>query len=283
FAKAETDVPDNVPEFIFQCRCWLNGSFFTAFYSIVKFTHIWSSGQPLYRKILLQIQFIYNDVQLIFNWFSLVNFYLALFFLFQSTTSNPATDPFKGHEDKLFDAAQSLYLIIIVIVFICSMGNRPQGTKLIYTLCIVLFAIIMATMLYCSIYIIYLTVFKAVPPIDFRSTSSTKRDNTNTGNLNDEPEEANKVTIKINVIEKEDINALYNNIIDELKIKGHEEKQHRNALTKKDDYYRLFRTNLVLSWIFTNGLIIILFTSNTFSKYFSNQDYSGAYNSYLAF
>ncbi|CAG8612887.1 4040_t:CDS:2, partial [Racocetra persica] len=147
-----------------------------------------------------------------------------------STTSNPATDPFKGHEDKLFDAARSLYLIIIVIVFICSMGNHPQETKLIYIL--------------------------SVPPIDFRSTSSiqealknaafqdivitvsltylpylfssfihcepwhiTKRDNTNTGNLNDKPEEANKVTIKINVIEKKDIDASYNNIIDELKLK----------------------------------------------------------------
>ncbi|CAG8668619.1 13960_t:CDS:1, partial [Racocetra fulgida] len=113
----------------------------------------------------------------------------------------------------------------------------------------------------------------------------TKGDNINTGNLNGTlvTEEDDKTTIKINVIEEEDINAAYNNIIEELKNKGHEKKQHRNAFTKKDNYYRLFKTNLVLSWIFTNGLIIILFTSNTFSKYFSNQDYSGAYNSYLAF
>ncbi|CAG8840392.1 13757_t:CDS:2, partial [Gigaspora margarita] len=37
-AKAETDVPDNVPEFISQRCRWLNGSFFTTFYSIAKFT-----------------------------------------------------------------------------------------------------------------------------------------------------------------------------------------------------------------------------------------------------
>ncbi|CAG8855952.1 28097_t:CDS:2, partial [Gigaspora margarita] len=37
-AKAETDVLDNVPEFISQHRRWLNGSFFTTFYSISKFT-----------------------------------------------------------------------------------------------------------------------------------------------------------------------------------------------------------------------------------------------------
>ncbi|CAG8468089.1 34548_t:CDS:2, partial [Gigaspora margarita] len=85
----------------------------------------------------------------------------------KSTISNPTTDSFNSHRDNLFDAARSLYLVIIVIIFICSMGNRPQGTKLIYTLCIVLFAIIMAFMLYCSIYIMYLTVYKAVPPLDF--------------------------------------------------------------------------------------------------------------------
>jgi len=62
-----------VPEFISQRRRWLNGSFFTTFYSIAKFTHVWRSGQPFYRKILLQIQFVYNGMQLIFNWFSLVN------------------------------------------------------------------------------------------------------------------------------------------------------------------------------------------------------------------
>ncbi|CAG8731466.1 17172_t:CDS:2, partial [Dentiscutata erythropus] len=183
-AKAETDVPDNVPEFISQRRRWLNGSFFTAFYSISKFNRIWRSGQPFFRKILLQIQFVYNGIQLIFNWFSL------------STTSNPAIDPFKGHGDNLFDAAQSLYLIIIVIIFICSMGNRPQGTKLIYTL--------------------------SIPPIDFKNLSNIQETlrnaafyNINIGNLSgvllteEDPE-----SVKINIIEEgEDKNAAYENII----------------------------------------------------------------------
>ncbi|RIB03138.1 hypothetical protein C2G38_1881246, partial [Gigaspora rosea] len=206
----------------------------------------------------------------------------------------------------------------------------PQGTKLIYTTCIVLFAIIMMFMLYCSAYLMYFTVFKAEPPIEFKSPSSirdalknaefrdivisvastyllylflsfihcepwhmfscliqyilllpsyvnilmiysfcnthdvswgTKGDNINIGNLNEVllTEEGNE-TVKIDVIEEEDINAVYNNIVKELKNKDHEEKQHRNAFTKKDDNNRLFRTNLVLSWIFTNGLIIFLFT-----------------------
>jgi len=269
---------------------------------------------------------------------------LTFFFLIQSITSNPAIDPSKGHGDNLFDAAQSLYLIIIVIIFICSMGNRPQGTKLIYTLCIVLFVFIMASMLFCSIYIMYLTVYKAAP-IDFKNplkiqealknaafcdivisvaltyllylfssfiycepwhmlsslvqylllipsyvnilmiyafcnthdvSWGTKGDNINSGvqSTNDDNE-----TIKIDIIQEDYKGAAYDNIIDELKNKKLDEKQHRNAVLKKDDYYRLFRTNFVLSWIFTNGLIIFLFTSNTFAKYFSTHDY----NPYLVF
>ncbi|CAG8763527.1 43198_t:CDS:2 [Gigaspora margarita] len=43
-AKAETDIPDNVPEFISQRRRWLNRFFFTTFYSIAKFTHSTTSN-----------------------------------------------------------------------------------------------------------------------------------------------------------------------------------------------------------------------------------------------
>ncbi|CAG8784970.1 41338_t:CDS:2, partial [Gigaspora margarita] len=147
-AKAETDVPDNVPEFISQRRRWLNGSFFTAFYSISKFT--------------LQ--------------------YLLLV---------PS------------------YVNIIMIYAFCNTHDVLWGTK---------------------------------------------GDNINIGNLNrvllteEDPE-----SVKINIIEEgEDKNAAYENIIQELKNKDHEEKKHRNNIIKKDDYYRLFRTNFVLSWIFTN-------------------------------
>ncbi|CAG8448461.1 7048_t:CDS:2 [Dentiscutata heterogama] len=300
-AKAETDVPDNVPEFISQRRRWLNGSFFTTFYSIAKFTHVWRSGQPFYRKILLQIQLVYN----------------AFVFLIQSTTSNPITDPFKGHGDNLFEAARSLYLIIIVIIFICSMGNRPQGTKLIYTLSVppidfknlsniqetlknaafrdIVISVALTFLLYLFSSFIYfepwhmfscLVQYLLLVPsyvnilmiYAFCNTHDvswgTKGDNINTGVL---PTEVDQETITIEIYEDED--AAYDNIITQLKNKEHDDKQHRNAVIKKDDYYKLFRTNFVLSWIFTNGLIIFLFTSNAFAKYFSTLDY----NPYLVF
>ncbi|CAG8438119.1 7664_t:CDS:2 [Dentiscutata heterogama] len=303
-AKAETDVPDNVHEFISQHRRWLNGSFFTAFYSISKFNHIWRSGQPFFRKILLQIQFVYNGIQLIFNWFSL------------STTSNPAIDPFKGHGDNLFDAAQSLYLIIIVIIFICSMGNRPQGTKLIYILSVppidfknlsniqktlrnaafrdIIISVVLTYLLYLfssfihcepwhifSCLVQYLLLVPSYVNIiiiyAFCNTHDiswgTKGDNINIGNLSGVLlTEEDTDSVKINIIEEgEDKNAAYENIIQKLKNKDHEEKKHRNDIIKKDDYYRLFRTNFVLSWIFTNDQKIKEYFDENYKDLYENK------------
>lgn len=352
-AKAETDVPDNVPEFISQRRRWLNGSFFAAIYSIVHFLRIWTSGQPLYRKLLLQIEFVYNAIQLMFNWFALGNFYLAFFFLTQSTTSNPATDPFRGYGSQLFDFSRSLYIMVIVTIFICSMGNRPQGSKTTYTICIILFAIIMATMMYCAVYTVYLALYTSPHPVDFKSVNSIKealstaafRDivislastyglyiftsvihgepwhmitclvqyilfvpfyvnilmvyafcNTHdvswgTKGDNGSSELGGAKSVKKNVMkvdvptERDDINAAYDEILQSLRVKEQKVAQHRDASTKKEDYYRNFRTNLVLAWMFSNAFLIVFFTSQTWlnyvAKHYSHGDKS--INPYLTF
>nr|CAG8579577.1 6544_t:CDS:2 [Entrophospora candida] len=354
-AKAETDVPDSVPEFISQRRRWLNGSFFAAFYSIAHFTRIWSSGQPIHRKFLLQIEFIYNAINLVFNWFALGNFYLSFFFLTSAVTADPATDPFRGFGSELFDIVRSLYIMVIVTIFISSMGNRPQGSKLIYTLCIVLFALIMATMLYCAGYTVYLSVIKD-NTINFKKLQSikealskaafrdivislastyglyffssfihgepwhmitclvqyillvpfyvnilmvyafcnthdvswgTKGDNGTSGDLAVAQPVAGKDGKKLLQVEvpteRKDINAAYDHLIGDLKVKVREEKQHRDAATKKEDFYKLFRTNLVLVWMFTNGSLIVFFTSNTWKNYVAEKNINGAYNPYLTF
>lgn len=100
-AKAVTDVPTTVPEFISQRRRWLNGtssllmisttcsnfiskkpgSFFASLHATLNFFKIWTSGHSFLRKLALQFEFIYNGIQMIFAWTSLANFYLSFFFL----------------------------------------------------------------------------------------------------------------------------------------------------------------------------------------------------------
>jgi chitin synthase len=235
------------------------------------------------------------------------------------------------------------------------MGNRPQGSKWMYTGCIILFAIIMATMLYCAGYTVYLSlqqaknikfnsfanIKKALDTAQFRDivislastyglyifTSlihgepwhmitclvqyillvpfyvnilmvyafcnthdvswGTKGDNGNSGGGNGaQPVDGKdgKKLMQVQVpTERQDINAIYDNLVGELKVKQYEVKEHRDAATKKDDYYKLFRTNLVLSWMFSNAVLIVFFTSNTWNEYIKRNSIDSSYNPYLTF
>ena len=161
-AKAETDVPDAVPEFISQRRRWLNGSFFASVHALTHWYYIFRSGHNIFRKFWLTIEFIYNFINLMFSWMSLSSFYLTFYFMGTGKYSdNDAQDPFHGWGEWIFGALRGLYLMSIVMIVICSLGNRPQGSKWIYILAICLFAIIMGSLLYLSAWTIYLTVINA--------------------------------------------------------------------------------------------------------------------------
>ena len=72
-AVGETDVPDAIPEFISQRRRWLNGSFFAATYAIAHVGQILRSGHSFTRKMAFMVETVYNIVNLIFSWFSIVS------------------------------------------------------------------------------------------------------------------------------------------------------------------------------------------------------------------
>lgn len=65
-AKAETDVPDTVPEFISQRRRWLNGSFFAASYALAHWGRMFGADHGIRRKIGFFIQmFSYLQIHLL--------------------------------------------------------------------------------------------------------------------------------------------------------------------------------------------------------------------------
>ncbi|KAF9398042.1 Chitin synthase, class 2, partial [Podila epigama] len=311
-------------------RRWLNGSFFAAFYSLAHFTRILSSGQGFFRKIFLLFEFLYNAINLVFNWFSLANFYLTFYFLTNAAANNANEEfsPFGEWGDATFAALRQLYLAAIITVFICSLGNRPQGSTIIYILTIILFALIMSVMLYlagATVYAVVLPVWNEPQKMiellqeqgPFRDTVislsstyglytvaslmhfepwhmltsflsylfllpayvnilmvyafcnthdvswGTKGDN-KTGELG----EAAKVTKdgkEVLKLEKptrrDDIDAVYQLNMQELSVRPNAVKTHRDKKTKQEDYYKMFRTRLVLTWMFTNAALVIVMTS----------------------
>ena len=153
-ATGETDVPDAVPEFISQRRRWLNGAFFAAVYSLLHFRQIWTTDHSLARKILLHVEFVYQAVQLLFTFFSLGNFYLAFYFI-AGSLADPTIDPFgHGIGNAIFVLLRYICVLTIMMQFILSMGNRPQGAKRMFTMSLVVFSIIMVYNTFATIYIV---------------------------------------------------------------------------------------------------------------------------------
>lgn len=153
-ATGETDVPDAVPEFISQRRRWLNGAFFAAVYSLLHFKQIWKTDHSIARKVLLHIEFVYQFVQLLFTFFSLGNFYLTFYFI-AGSLADPRVDPFgHGIGNFIFIVLRYVCVLTIMVQFIMSMGNRPQGAKKMFLASLIIFSVIMVYNTFAAIYIV---------------------------------------------------------------------------------------------------------------------------------
>lgn len=148
-ARAETDVPESLAEFILQRRRWLNGSFFAAIYSLVHFYKVWHSAHSFGRKIFLHIEFIYQFINLVVSWFSIGSYFLVFRIL---TTSLSASELGFAPGNVLSVIFLWLYLASIVTTFVLSFGNKPKGTEKFYVTIVVFFAILMAYMIFAAIF-----------------------------------------------------------------------------------------------------------------------------------
>ncbi|GAA5985410.1 hypothetical protein JCM11641_000148 [Rhodosporidiobolus odoratus] len=157
-AKASTDVPDSVAEFISQRRRWMNGAFFAALYSTTRYYRIWTSGHGFLRKLSLSLLFLYNAIQIFFSFIGLSSFYLAFFFLCSSATDDPANDPFGGAGEDVISIANSIYIATLGITIVCALGNKPSGSRIWYILVMLIFAILFCIALYCTAWTVYLAV-----------------------------------------------------------------------------------------------------------------------------
>lgn len=144
---ASTDVPERIPEFILQRRRWLNGSFFAAVYSFCHIHRVWTSGHNIFRKFWFTIEFFYLFFNTLLSWFSLSSFFLVFRILSLSIATQYHTA--FGILSVVF---LWLYGISIFSTFILSLGNKPKSTEKYYVLNFLFFAVLMAYMVFCSLY-----------------------------------------------------------------------------------------------------------------------------------
>lgn len=159
-ARAETDTPVSMADFITQRRRWLNGTFTSTIYSFLQFPRIYKSRHSLVRMLLFHIQLIYNGVALILSWFGLAAFLLTTFIITDIAGSSAAGQkssafPF-GAATPIFNAVlQCVYIAFILFQFILGLGNRVRSERISYILSFVVFAFVQ---LYFIINVLFLVI-----------------------------------------------------------------------------------------------------------------------------
>lgn len=149
-STGETDVPDAMAEFILQRRRWLNGSFFAAVYAIAHFYQISRSEHSFLRKMFLCIEFIYQTINMLFAWFALANFFLVFHIL---TFSLSETDLLGSAGGVLAIIFEWFYLGVLLSCIVLSLGNTPKGSNRLYLSMVIFWAVIMAYLMFASIFI----------------------------------------------------------------------------------------------------------------------------------
>ncbi|KAJ5116189.1 Chitin synthase [Penicillium angulare] len=149
-STGETDVPDQMAEFILQRRRWLNGSFFAAVYAIAHFYQIGRSDHSFLRKFALFIEFIYQTISMIFAWFGIGNFFLV----FHILTTYLGDDDLLGTAGKVLGIVfEWLYLATLVTCFVLALGNRPGGSNKFYMTMVYFWIFIMMYLSFAAVFV----------------------------------------------------------------------------------------------------------------------------------
>jgi chitin synthase len=162
-SRAETDVPENMADFITQRRRWLNGTLASTVYNLLHFYRLWQSDHNLFRVILFHVQLVYNFVSLLLSWFNLATFLLTTFVVTDLSSSPPRDSnvrPFPfGDATPTFNAIlQTVYIIVICWQVILAMGNRPSCQKISYFFSFLFFAFVQFYFIINVIYLVYCVI-----------------------------------------------------------------------------------------------------------------------------
>ncbi|KAE9963333.1 hypothetical protein BLS_009392 [Venturia inaequalis] len=149
-STGETDVPEEMSDFILQRRRWLNGSFFAAVYALAHSYQIFRSDHSFIRKIMFHVEFLYQTINMIFAWFALGNFFLV----FRILTNSLGSNTLLGLPGRILSIVFEWgYLSTLITCFVLALGNRPQGSNRLYMTMVYFWVLIMAYLMFASVYI----------------------------------------------------------------------------------------------------------------------------------
>ncbi|KAA1088370.1 Chitin synthase, class 3 [Puccinia graminis f. sp. tritici] len=310
-AWGETDVPNEVPEFISQRRRWLNGSFFAAIYSLAHIGQMSRTEHSRKKALALYFEGLYNFLNLLFAWFGLANYYI-FFVLLSSSLEDPSLKMPKAVR-IINTLLHYLYTGTLIGCFLLSMGNRPQGAKWKYITAMIIFAGLALYMLVACVLILvkavkgganatlyaqivisliatlgswitssilaldpwhlltcmlqylllapaYINVLNVYAFANLHDFSWGTKDHniilTDLGVAVSAGDSKVEITCPL---EQKDLDQTYDEALMNLKTRPKLLEKNRSDKEKealKQDYYKSVRTNVVLLWTLTNGILV---------------------------
>jgi len=142
-AVAKTDVPETIEGLIRQRRRWLNGTFFAAVYTVMRFPRVVNDTVHSWvRKFFLFWDFVFIALVLLVTWLFISNLYLTFFYIWKGGFRNLADDNEQGAEDALLFMSL-VYISVLMLQFVVGLGNRPEDVSLVYRLSVFYFGTMM--------------------------------------------------------------------------------------------------------------------------------------------
>ena len=117
---AETDVPDSISMLMAQRRRWINGSWFALVDTVRKIRRIYESSHSFIRKTCFLLQMIYYILNVIYTWFIVGLFCLALIVSIRKSFEVSSYYQFIG------DCIILIYISLLIVIFIVSLGVKPR-------------------------------------------------------------------------------------------------------------------------------------------------------------
>ncbi|CAI7610881.1 unnamed protein product [Penicillium manginii] len=255
-SKGETDVPEGPAEFLSQRRRWLNGSFAASLYATMHFNRIYRSGHSYIRLLAFHVQLIYNICQLVMTWFSLVQAYilvLSFYLVAQALTGDNLKFNFSDGVGVFLTSFINSTGGLVLVALISTYG--------IYLIASILYLdpwhMLTSSWAYflgmpSSINILMVYAFCNWHDVSWGTKGSDKADE-----LPSAQTKSDAQTAFVEEIDKPqaDIDVQFEQTVKRALAPWREPEE--KAEVNLDDSYKSFRTNLVLLWTFSNGLLAL--------------------------
>ena len=156
-ARASTDCPTTLDNFMNQRRRWINGTWFALWFVLNHCCEIWDSNHSILRKICFLILSFYFFISSLFTYFILANFYLALYFILLGETNEgkvEVVDMFR-FSDTSRRSITFIYSAIVAFIVMTAMTLKPVPGKIVYIIYSILLGFIGMGIFGWSIYTLY--------------------------------------------------------------------------------------------------------------------------------